>query len=245
MAGPLLYTGLAPWWPLLSDPGDYAEEAAIFADALGRTVRRPLRTLLELGSGGGNTASHLKARYALTLCDLSPAMIDVSRALNPACEHVEGDMRTVRLARTFDAVLVHDAIMYAATEADLRAVIGTAFAHCAPGGAALLVPDDTRETFREGTSHGGHDRGDRGLRYLEWQHAPDPRGTSFVRDYAFLLREGWRVRVERDRHVLGLFPRATWLRLLAEAGFAPATLPFRHSTFPADAGRELFLGVRG
>jgi hypothetical protein len=27
---PKLYTTLAPWWPLLSAPADYAEEAAFY-----------------------------------------------------------------------------------------------------------------------------------------------------------------------------------------------------------------------
>ena len=54
-------------------------------------------------------------------------------------------MRTVRLGRTFDAVLVHDAIDYMTTEADLRAAVETAYAHCRPG-VALFVPDDIAET---------------------------------------------------------------------------------------------------
>ena len=76
-------------------------------------------------------------------------MLEVSRALNPECEHVLGDMRSVRLGRTFDAVLLHDAVSTMASKADLRRALETAFAHCAPGGAALLAPDQLRETFRQ------------------------------------------------------------------------------------------------
>jgi len=108
--------------------------------------RRPPRTLLELGSGGGNNASHLKARFAMTLVDSSPGMLEHSRRLNPGCEHVQGDMRHARLGREFDAVFVYDAVSYMTTETDLRAAIATAFVHCRPGGAALLVPDHVRET---------------------------------------------------------------------------------------------------
>jgi len=66
----------------------------------------------------------------MTLVDRSPEMLTVSRALNPDCEHIEGDMRTVRLGRVFDAVLIHDPIMYMTTEPDLRSAMATAFAHC-------------------------------------------------------------------------------------------------------------------
>ena len=87
------YSDLAPWWPLISAPEEYAEEAA-FAASLLRTAEPPTRTVLELGSGGGNNAFHLKGEFAMTLVDLSEDMLAVSRELNPECEHVQGDMRT-------------------------------------------------------------------------------------------------------------------------------------------------------
>ncbi|MHC4342386.1 MAG: class I SAM-dependent methyltransferase, partial [Planctomycetota bacterium] len=206
----------------------------------------PIQALLELGCGGGNNASHLKAHYEMTLVDRSPGMLECSRAVNPELEHVEGDMRTVRLNRTFDGVFIHDAISYMTTETDLRAALETAFVHCRPGGVALFVPDDTTECFRPTTSHGGHDRGGRCLRYLEWHFDPDPTDTETTTAFAFLLREGsGSVRMERDIHTTGLFPRATWLRLIEEVGFEPQALPFRHSSFAEDRACELFLGVKG
>lgn len=227
---PRMYAELASWWPLLSAPEDYAEEAAFFADALVRACASPPRSLLELGSGGGNNASHLKARFEVVLVDPSPGMLEVSRALNPGCEHVQGDMRTVRLGRRFDCVFVHDAVVYMTTEADLRLAIATAYEHCAPGGAALFAPDHLRETFRPSTDCGGRDGGGRGLRYLEWTWDPDPADTTYLVEYAYLLREtDGSVRVEHDRHVEGLFSRGEWLRLLSETGFVPEVVPFDHS----------------
>ena len=105
---PRLYEELAEWWPTFSTPQGYREEAAFFNRVLTKTSAPPPLTVLELGSGGGNSAFHLKARFAMTLVDISPNMLAVSRALNPDCEHIEGDIRAVRLERTFDAVFVHD-----------------------------------------------------------------------------------------------------------------------------------------
>jgi trans-aconitate methyltransferase len=227
---PILYDELAAWWPVMSAPADYAEESGFYQRMLATTCARPSRTLLELGSGGGNNASHLKARFDMVLIDRSPGMLEVSRALNPECEHIEGDMRTVRLGRQFDCVFVHDAIAYMTTAADLRSAIETAYVHCQPGGAALFAPDHVRENFRPSTDHGGHDDGDRALRYLEWTWDPDPADTTYVVDYAYVLRErDGAVQVKHDRHVEGLFARAEWLRLLSDAGFAPAVVPFDHS----------------
>ena len=100
---------LAAWWPLISPPEDYAGEAGYFAGLL-RSAPAPVRDVLELGSGGGSNALHLKASFAMTLVDLSAEMLAVSRLLNPECEHRQGDMRTLRLGRTFDAVFVPDRI---------------------------------------------------------------------------------------------------------------------------------------
>jgi SAM-dependent methyltransferase len=215
-----LYGDLAPWFHLLTSPADYAAEAERYRRLVVGAVPEA-RTLLELGSGGGNNASHLKQHFSCTLSDISPQMLALSRTLNPDCEHVLGDMRTVRLGRTFDAVFVHDAVAYMATEDDLRDCLGTAYAHTRPGGVALFVPDYTRETFAPRTDHGGHDGEDgRSLRYLEWITDPDPGDTSYDVDYAVLLHEpGQEPRVAHDHHVEGLFPEHTWLHLLEHAGF--------------------------
>ena len=227
---PKLYAELAQWWPLMSAPADYEEEAAFYQQALVDACTGSCRTLLELGSGGGNNASFMKKRFDLVLVDPSPGMLKVSRQLNPECEHVEGDMRTVRLAREFDCVFVHDDICYMTTEDDERRAIETAYVHCRPGGAALFAPDHVRETFRPGTDHGGHDSPTRALRYLEWTWDPDPADTTYTVDYSYLLRDSdGSVHVEWDRHIEGLFPRADWLRLMRDAGFEPTTVPFDHS----------------
>lgn len=220
------YTDLADWWPLLSAPEDYRIEAAHYWDIM--SAQRPVDTILELGCGGGNNASFLKQHAAMTLTDVSAAMLDVSRRLNPECEHVEGDMRTLRLERTFDAVFLHDAIMYLATREDLLAAMRTAAAHLEPGGLAVLVPDCTRETFTSGTDSGGRDDEStgRGLRYLEWRHRPTRE--RFTVDMTFVLCEAdGTIRIEHERWLEGLFDRATWLALMDEAGFDAEIVPAR------------------
>jgi SAM-dependent methyltransferase len=247
-----MYSDLAHWWPLLSPPSHYVEEAAFFRALLHR--HRPIpRTLLELGCGGGSLAANLKRDFALTLTDLSPQMLAVCRAENPECEVAQGDMRTLRLGRAFDAVLVHDAIMYAASEADLHATIETAALHCRAGGLVILAPDCTRESFgapaphAEGgaahedglTDHGGEDAPDgRGLRYLEWCWDPDPADDTFEVAYALVLRTAdGTTRVELDRHTEGLFSEATWLRLMRECGLDARMVP--------DPWRgQIFVGTR-
>lgn len=226
----VIYGELAEWWPLLSSSVHYLEEAHAYRALLLEGSDPAPRTVLELGSGGGGNASHLKLDFAMTLVDRAPGMLEVSRALNPECEHVLGDMRDVRLHRTFDAVFVHDAVSYMTSLDDLAAAARTAFEHCRPGGVALFAPDALRETFREATNCGGSEDGTRALRYLQWIWDPDPSDDTYVADWVCVLREGRAApRTVSERHVFGLFSRASWLRVLADAGFAATTQPFVHS----------------
>lgn len=244
MPGPRLYGEFASWFHALTHPDDYVEEANIFRVTMEEHARQPIHTVLELGCGGGNNASHLKAHYAMTLTDLSPEMVEVSRGLNPECEHIQGDMRSLRLGRTFDAVFVHDAIAYMTTEQDLEAAMRTAYEHLGPDGIALFVPDDTTESFKPGTEGGGHDLADRSLRYESWESGPKPGETSYETFFTFVLREGDSERIEHDTHVIGLFPRATWERLLEDVGFEVRVIPFRHSSFAPNATHEMFVGLK-
>jgi trans-aconitate methyltransferase len=234
----LLYSDLASWYRLVDPLEDHAEEAAGYQNAFERVVGGRPATLLELGGGAGNNAYFLKRRFQCTLADLSPEMQALSRDLNPDCEHVLGDMRSLRLNRVFDTVFVHDAVMYLTTEKDLRAAAETAFIHTAPDGAAIFAPDFVREGLREMTDTIAGVDGDRALRCLTWTWDPDPHDTTYVVDYAYLLREKTDLRVVHDRHVEGVFPRATWVRLLSQCGYDVETIS---RPFEDDVTDEIFL----
>lgn len=215
------------------------EEAEDLLTRLGSPARSPEATLLELGAGGGSLAFHLKRHFRATLTDRAPAMLEVSRAVNPECEHLLGDMRSLRLDREFDVVLIHDAIMYAVQPADVQATLHTAAMHCRRGGTVAVLPDYVRETFAPGTECDGHDAPDgRGLRYLEWRWDPDPADDTYLVDYAYLLRAAdGTVTAASDRHLEGLFSRNRWLGWFAEAGLATRSAPDRW-------GREVFIATR-
>ena len=231
---PRLYSDLASWFHLLTAPHDYREEAEYYSTRIVEAAEGPVRTVLELGCGGGNNASHMKQRFMMTLSDLSPNMIEVSRSINPELNHIQGDMRSLRIpGAQFDAVFVHDAVMYLTTEADICAMAETAAIHCRPGGSVVVVPDHVRETFAPPyTESGGHDGPDgRGMRYLMWCTDPDPADSTFISDFAYLLRDSdGAVRVEHDRHLQGIFPESVWIDSLTSAGFDIRTHTSRWET---------------
>lgn len=218
-----LYDEYAAWFELLTVPEDYLEESRSIERAIVEHCEGPATTLLELGAGGGNNAFHLQRSFELTLVDLSAEMLELAGRRVPGGERVIGDMRSIRLGRRFDAVLIHDAITYMTSESDLSAALATAHAHCRPGGVAVFLPKFLRETFQPRTRHGGYDgSGDdaRAMRYLHWCTDPDPTDDTYTVLLTWILREGsGPPRIDTEAHINGMFSRATWCRLIEAAGF--------------------------
>ena len=200
-----LYSDLASWWPLFSPASEYEGEAESILELLAEALGRMPASALELGSGGGHLASFLRRRFPMTLVDVAPGMLEVSKKLNPGCEHVQGDLRSVRLGAKFDAVIVHDAIMYMTSRDDLDAALATVRAHLADGGVAVVLPDCVAETFVAATESGGAEQapgdapGERSVRVEPRAHEEiEPEEREVDR------RAEGRGAAEREAQLLGL-----------------------------------------
>ena len=236
-----LYTDLAYLWPLFSPPQDYADDADHWRRALRDRLGPGRHSVLELGSGGGHTISHLTGDFEMTAVDLSTEMLDLSRQLNPDVPHHPGDMRSVRLGETFDAVAIHDAVCYLLSEEDLRATFSTARAHLNPGGILLLTPDYLKESYSGPTVlHWVCHQSEPRFTVIEYCHDPDPSDTTIESVFFFLFQEEGGLKIEQDRHTTGLFPSHTWLELMGEEGFDGelVTLP----GYEGGYGGHLFVG---
>lgn len=216
-----LYDDLAYLWPVMSPPEEYAEEAAYWRAALREALGPGQHKVLELGVGGGHNLSHLTDEFQATAVDVSENMLAHCKRLNPDVECLVGDMRTVRLGRGFQAVLIHDAINHMLSEADLLAAFTTAAAHLEPGGVLITSPERFRETFQgPQVDVQTRRREDMELTYLEYTHDPDPTDSTVETVLTYLIRTGHHVRVEHDRMISGVFPKGVWGQLLEASGFA-------------------------
>ena len=211
------------------------EEYADYCDHVMRLIREyaqiPVRSLLNIGCGGGKNVFNLKRHYAVTGLELSPRMLELAQELNPECEFVQGDMRTFVLDRPFDAVLVDDAVSYMVTRPDLRSAFVAAWQHLNPGGIMIVGPDDTKETFVQNhtvvTPAAGKTRpANIEVTFVENSYDPDPGDDQYEATMVYLIREDGRLRVETDRHVLGLFTLDVWRETLTEVGFRIRQMPY-------------------
>ena len=106
----------------------------------------------------------------------------------------------------------------------------------------LTSPDHFRETFREcRVESTTRSDGDTRLTFIEFVHDPDPEDTAVDAIPIHMIRKREALNVEQDRHVMGLFPRETWVRLLEEAGSAVEEHPCE-SADPCSQG-VLFVGT--
>lgn len=240
-----LYGDLAWIWPIMSPPEEYVEEAETFASVIRAHARRDVRTLLHLACGGGHVDNRLKEEFEITGVDLSNNMLGLARALNPEVEYVAGDVRTMRLGRTFDAVFIDDGIVYMLTQDDLRSAFRTAFEHLRPGGVMLTYVESVPETFEQNkTQCTKRSSGDTDVVYVENMYDPNPADTTYETTFIYIVRRGGKLVVETDLHVCGIFPLDAWRTGLRDTGFDVEELTFGHSTFPEGFSHPMFVCLR-
>lgn len=142
-----IFGDYARYYELLYRDKDYEGEALFVKRRLDQYV--PAATsVLDLGCGAGQHAA-LFAEMALSVygVDRSSEMIMAARARAAGLSavaagrlsFVEGDIRSIVLARTFDVVVsLFHVVSYQVKNADLRATFATAARHLRPGGVFLF-----------------------------------------------------------------------------------------------------------
>jgi SAM-dependent methyltransferase len=215
-----LYGDLAWTWPIISPPEDYVDEGEEFRQLVEKYSRIEAKTLLDLGCGGGHNDCTLKRFFDVTGVDLSPEMLALAKELNPEVAYQVGDMRSVRLGRTFDAVIIADSINYMLNEEDLRAAFETAYEHLNFGGVFVTYVEETPEGFEQNkTTFSVRSQSEVEVVFIENYYDPDPDDSWYECTFVYLIRQDGKLDIHTDGHLCGMFPIETWRRLLSETGF--------------------------
>jgi SAM-dependent methyltransferase len=143
-----VFADYARYYNLLYQDKDYAGETEFILSCLKKCGAAP-RTILDLGCGTGRHGFEMARRgIAVTGVDMSETMLSMGNAFlkkapaepgMPLPVLHQGDARTVRLDRKFDAVVsLFHVMSYQTTEADALAELQTAGEHLSPGGVFLF-----------------------------------------------------------------------------------------------------------
>ena len=214
----IAYNELAWADELLTDPDEYSEEVSIYIELIKNNSRRTPETLLHFGSGSGHYDTIFKNHFKVTGVDLSKGMLEKARMRHPEVEYIEGDMRTVRLNRLFDAVIIPDCIDYMVTADDLKQAVENASHHLKPGGVLLIV-GKTQETFSNNNFAYTGEKDGIHLTVLENNYVNPYKPGTYEASIFYLIRKGGELTVRSEIHYLGLFPEAVWEKVFASAEF--------------------------
>ena len=220
----IAYNELSWTEDLLADPAEYEDEVKTYVELIKRTAEERPKTLLHLGSGAGSHDHIFKREFVVTGVDLSVGMLNKARVAHPEIEYLEGDMRTLRLNRQFDAVAIPDSIDYMASLDDLRRAIQTAVEHLRTGGV-LLVVAKTKETFRNNNFAYTGERDGLHVTLFENNYINPYRPNTYEATLLYLIRQKGELTIHKDHHVLGLFPKESWNLMFKAAGFDMQAIP--------------------
>lgn len=212
------YSDLAWTEPIVAPPEEYAEETELIVNIIKEHSKIEVKTLLHLGCGAGGNDHTFKKYFKVTGVDISENMLEIARRLNPEVVYFHGDMRTIELAASYDAVAVPDSIGYMTTEEELQSAIVTAHKHLKPGGV-LLVIANIREEFQDNNFVYTGSKEDVEITVFENNHMPEPTGTTYEATLIHLIRRAGNLQIFSECHTIGIFKLETWLDLLKKAGF--------------------------
>ena len=240
-----LYNDLSWIWPVMSPPGEYVEETRLFSNAIKKNAEISVKTLLHLGCGGGHNDYTFKRYFDVTGLDISPRMLALAKKLNPQCDYVNGDMRNPKLSRQFDSVFAGDSISHILNEKGLSRVFNGAFKSLKPGGVFLVV----QEFVKGKIGHNSAECVSRSskileMTYVEYRFDSDANDTMFETAFVYFLGNKGRLKVETDSGVMGIFPEATWMKLLKSAGLRVMRERFIHSSFPKGHHWPMYVCVK-
>lgn len=227
-----LYKDLSWTWPIISPPQDYVEESERIKRLIRKHSKIPVKTLLNLGCGGGHVDRVLKKYFAITGVDISPNMLKNARKLNPQVKYVKNDMRTIRLKKEFDAVVLHDSVNYMLTRKDLKAVFKTAYVHLKPGGVLWTCVEEYHKIQQNRIKFSTNKQGKTEITFIENYYDPNPSDTTYESLFVYLIRKNKKLRIYTDRHLCGIFKLKTWFSVIREVGFRVKRQKFTHSTIP-------------
>ena len=223
----IAYNDLAWTEDWLTDPAEYEDEVTAYVELIKQFASKPPLTLLHMGCGAGGHDWLFKQSFTVTGIDLSLGMLDKARATHPDIEYLEGDMRTLRLKRLFDAVVIPDSIDYMASLADLQQAINTAVKHLKTGGV-LLVVGKTEETFQNNNfAYSGEKNGVQ-VTLLENNYINTFRPNTYEATLVYLIRRQGELTIYTDHHVLGLFALAKWDKVFNDAGLTMQRMTLDH-----------------
>lgn len=212
------YNELAWTEDFLADASEYENEVGEYINMIKSAAKKPVHTVLHLGCGAGGHDRYFKKHLKVTGVDISVGMLNKAKAVNPEIEYIEGDMRTIRLDRQFDCVVIPDSIDYMVSLDELKQAMQTSAIHLKPGGVLLIV-GKTEETFKNNNFAYTGVKDDIHVTLLENNYINPYVSNTYEITMVYLIRHKGKLTKYIEESVAGLFSQSTWDNALRKSGF--------------------------
>jgi SAM-dependent methyltransferase len=195
-------------------------------------------SLLDVGCGTGGHLAHLRGDYEVVGVDIDPGMLAQARARLPDVELLEGDMRTFRCGRRFDAVIcLFSSVGYMGSPEELSEAAVTMAEHLSPGGVLVVDgwvrPEDWRgpgmidcETVRTDSM------------IVMRASRSERHGNKSVLEMHHIVTTLERIDHLVDHHELTLFTTQQYEHAFVDTGLSIEVVP------SPMAGRDRYIGMR-
>jgi len=232
-----MFTDTALYYDKIYSFKDYAAEVTKLIEFLGELPGPARPSLLDVACGTGHHIAYLKADYDVQGLDLNEDLLRQARKRNPEVTFHHGDMTDFDLGSTFDVVTcLFSSIGYVKTLDNLARAVTCMARHLAPGGALVIEPWFTPESWRPGTVH---------ALLVEEPHLKIARmstslveGTVSFFDLHYLIGTPVGTQYFAERHELGLFTVDEMRGAMVDAG-----LQVTHDQ-EGITGRGLYMGQK-
>jgi dTDP-3-amino-3,4,6-trideoxy-alpha-D-glucopyranose N,N-dimethyltransferase len=190
-----MYGTLAAYYDRVYHGKEYPREARQLLRLAAREIRRPPRSLLDVGCGTGLHLAEFHKALRVAGVDSSPEMLQIARRrLGRMVPLVKGDMRRFSFRSTFDVVTcLFSAISYMESRKDRDAAIANFARHLAPGGVAIVEGWVLPEKWK-GTALGWDTYEDQDVRIVRVSSGSRDGDHSVVEFHWLIAERGKRIR---------------------------------------------------
>jgi hypothetical protein len=107
---------------------------------------------------------------------------------------------------------------------DLIATFRNVYRHIKPGGVMICYAEVTKESFKQNSSRVSTAQSrlkpkNIDITFIENAYDPNPNDDNFESTHIYLIRKDGQLKIEQDKHILGVFPIDFWRSSLIEVGF--------------------------
>jgi SAM-dependent methyltransferase len=214
----LAWTKLARYYDKIHQRRNY-EKDVDFLEKIFRKHGLKVRDILDVACGtGAHAALLVKRGYNVVGVDLNEEMLNIARRKVKNVAFVKGDMRRLKLDRTFDTVIcMFNSIAYNQTLSELRKTLSGFREHLKPRGIVVFDTAFLRENFVHGNRGvTGYDDDELTIARFSFSGKSGKKGRL---TFSYLIREGNDFNYKRDVHEFGLFSLSEIIRAMRKAGF--------------------------